>query len=617
MKINISICITISLFIYNITFAQSVRRAATEAGVDSVWQGINLPQGYTGKDVIIGITDWGFDYTHPVFFDTTLTRSRIIGVWDMFRSQGNPPEGYTYGVEYLDTSDILAAQCDTSNVYQYGYHGTHVASIAGGSGGGSRYRGVAFEAEFLFATFLVSEQAVTDAFNWMYRIACARGKRLVINMSWGLYYMDNLDGTGSLAHTMDSLSQLGVVFVTSGGNNGDVNFHLGRNFSQQQDTLRSQITFYAGAHDSLWGQSVSMTNSSQSHFSFALQYLNSQNETIGYTPYYSTTQNSYIDTFAVFNGDTIIYNVLTEASVGNHLRPQARLRVKKSNFNGKICLSVYAEDGEFHAWNVAELTNNVGNWGNDFTQPIKDTLWTAGDPHFGLGAPANIDPIITVAAHRSSFMVNGTLTGGEIASFSSYGGTIDGRMKPEISAPGVSVTAALSSHTNTFSGTVSSSVNFRGKKYNFTALSGTSMSSPFVTGVVALMLQANPKLTPQEVKNIITATAKQDKYTAKYGTERFGYGKIDAYRAVQKALETVHVSTASTPSCFLYPNPCSHRLTISCPCNTYIYIYNIQGQLIHSLYTEQDIINISTDTWPCGVYLLRTSRGYTQKIIKQ
>ena len=155
----------------------------------------------------------------------------------MFRSQGPHPEGYDYGTVYTDTADILAAMCDTSNVYQYGYHGTRVASIAGGSGGGSKYRGVAFEADLLFATFLVNEQAVIDAFNWMYQIAQSRNKRLVINISWGLYYMDNLDGTGRLSHTIDSLTGLGVVFVTSGGNNGDVNFHLGQNFTEKQDTM--------------------------------------------------------------------------------------------------------------------------------------------------------------------------------------------------------------------------------------------------------------------------------------------------------------------------------------------------------------------------------------------
>ncbi|MFM7388617.1 MAG: hypothetical protein ACKO5L_10720, partial [Bacteroidota bacterium] len=45
---------------------------------DSVHQGIDLPQGFTGKNVYIGVTDWGFDYTHPVFYDTALNQTRIV-----------------------------------------------------------------------------------------------------------------------------------------------------------------------------------------------------------------------------------------------------------------------------------------------------------------------------------------------------------------------------------------------------------------------------------------------------------------------------------------------------------------------------------------------------------
>ena len=50
--------------------ALSLKRFVVDGKVDSVWQGINLPQGYTGKDVIIGITDWGL--TTPILFSTTL-----------------------------------------------------------------------------------------------------------------------------------------------------------------------------------------------------------------------------------------------------------------------------------------------------------------------------------------------------------------------------------------------------------------------------------------------------------------------------------------------------------------------------------------------------------------
>ena len=90
-------------------------RAAIDGRVDSVRAGINLPQEFTGQGVIIGVTDWGFDYTHPVFYDTNMQNYRVLRAWDQFKTSGPAPEGYNYGTEYVGREALLAAQCDTSN----------------------------------------------------------------------------------------------------------------------------------------------------------------------------------------------------------------------------------------------------------------------------------------------------------------------------------------------------------------------------------------------------------------------------------------------------------------------------------------------------------------------
>ena len=65
--------------------------------VDSVHAGLNLPQAYHGEGVLIGVLDWGFDCTHPMFYDTTLTQSRIRGIWDQYRQAGPAPNSFGYG----------------------------------------------------------------------------------------------------------------------------------------------------------------------------------------------------------------------------------------------------------------------------------------------------------------------------------------------------------------------------------------------------------------------------------------------------------------------------------------------------------------------------------------
>ena len=90
---------------------------------DSVWKGFDLPKGYTGKDVIIGITDWGFDYSHPMFYDTLFQDTRILAAWDQYKTSGPSPAGYSYGTEYNNSNDLITAAVDTANIYSYSTHG--------------------------------------------------------------------------------------------------------------------------------------------------------------------------------------------------------------------------------------------------------------------------------------------------------------------------------------------------------------------------------------------------------------------------------------------------------------------------------------------------------------
>ncbi|MDR1181402.1 MAG: S8 family peptidase [Bacteroidales bacterium] len=575
-----------------------------------------MVKGFTGKDIIIGFTDWGFDYTNPVFYDTTLTDYRILRAWDQYRNAGPAPEGFNYGTELTGKDALLQAQCDTSNVYGYGYHGTHVASIAAGSGAETPYRGVAYEANLLFVTISVSEQAILDAFLWMYKVAQIEQKRLVVNMSWGLYYVDNMDGTGRVAQMIDSLSSLGVVFVSSAGNNGDVFFHLPHTFSPENDTLKSLISFAGNGGDAQWGQSVSMLSSPNTAFSFGLQMLNSNNEPIAMSPFYHTeTDNHYIDTFLIINSsDTVFYNAFIEKSNQYNNRPQARFRIKSNQYQS--ALIVVSDSGDFHAWNLIELSNGVGNWGGDFVSNNIEGF-SSGDAHYGIGAPAHVDCVISVAAHRSKVKnAAGRETEGDIAYFSSYGPTIDQRVKPEISAPGYQVIASVSSFTQPEIDRLSvvRSINFQGRAYNFIRLSGTSMSSPFVAGVAALVLQANPNLTPAQVKEILIQTAYSDEYTQRQGAERFGYGKVNAYQAVLKALETAslfHFETEKT-QLTLFPNPGTDVVYISVQADSRpitLELYDISGRQLQKQSIYSGVNTLDTKSFSAGYYILKFSNG--------
>ncbi len=595
-------------------------KAVHDMRADSVQLGLGLPESYTGKDVYIGVTDWGFDYTSPMFYDTAMQQTRIVAAWDQYKMSGPSPVGFGYGTEYNTPASLLAAGSDTANIYSYATHGSHVAGIAGGGGAGTAYRGVAFDSKFLFVTFLVDVAAVLDAWEWMYQKAQADGKRLVINMSWGLYHFGTLDGTSLLSQAITAYTDLGVVFANSAGNNGNVNFHLKKTFSN--NTLKSKIDFYSYASNAnMWGQSVHAWGEPGNSFANGIIVTNASNITLVESPFYSTdTTQNYIDTFLVAGVDTIWYNISADSAHYLNNRPQMRLRVKNTNTALKVILKSTALSGTVHYWNVTELTTDVGNWGMPFSVSGSGTV--AGDNLNGISEPSCSDDVISVAAYATQYQTSGTATaGGAIASFSSYGPRYDGGMKPDITAPGVNVISSMSSFTDA-AFTSSGSVDFNGRTYHFAKLSGTSMASPMVAGVSALILDANPYLSARQVKDIIMQTARQDNFTGVIpvgGSNRWGAGKINAYAAVQLALNTIGLTEVKDHfSWSIYPNPAMNEIKISSFNEAYqsIEIVDLFGKIICKTLNNYKV-NISD--LQSGTYWLRlTINGKIeqQKFIK-
>lgn len=579
-------------------------RARRDVRADSVQMGWGLPQAYTGKDVIIGVTDWGFDYTHPMFYDTLQQETRVLAAWDQYRNAGAAPSGFNYGVELEGSAALLSALGDTANIYSYNTHGTHVAGIAGGAGAGTAYRGMAPEAEFLFATFLIDAASVIDAYHWMKTKAEGLNKRLVINQSWGLYYMGTLDGQSLLSQAIDALSADGVVFCNSAGNNGDANFHIKKTFSQ--DTLLSRIVFdsYAG-NPNMWGESITIWGEPGQSFDAGLNLYTSVNVLIQAGPWWSSaTAPSYFEDVFIVGTDTIYYNVTVDAAHPLNGRPHMRIRVKNTHGSIKVALKATASSGTIHAWNVVELVNGVGNWGLSFL--TVGTQGVAGDANYSVSEPSCTSSIISVAAYSASYTNSvGIQAGGQIAPFSSLGPLITEARKPDIAAPGVNVASSISAWTDGAYSPVDY-ITFNGQQYDFARFSGTSMASPCVTGIAALMLDANPNLTPQEVKDIIMLTAREDSYTGNIpdeGSLQWGMGKINAYAAVLLALSTQVNEVNEGNHFMLYPNPSSgtlHHTWRFDQCPSDVFAYDLSGKCL-SLPAES---TWDLQQWPAGIYVI-------------
>ena len=124
-------------------------------------------------------------------------------------------------------------------------------------------------------------------------------------------------------------------------------------------------------------------------------------------------------------------------------------------------------------------------------------------------------------------------TRGDIATFSSYGTMFNGVTQPTVCAPGVNVVAAWNKYYNAYMfpdlTTYIDAMTWQG--YAYACLDGTSMACPTVSGIIALWLQANPKLTLADVKDILANSCDTDGFTAK-NPARWGYGKINAKKGL-------------------------------------------------------------------------------------
>jgi subtilisin family serine protease len=131
---------------------------------------------------------------------------------------------------------------------------------------------------------------------------------------------------------------------------------------------------------------------------------------------------------------------------------------------------------------------------------------------------------VTFAGPGGNLTIPG-LANGSLSGFSSRGPTRNGSMKPDIAAPGQVITAALSSGSEL--ATLPNLAQRRHPSGAYVTIQGTSMATPFVAGVIALMLQKNRKLTPEEVHQRLRATARRDAGTGPVWNAGFGWGKID------------------------------------------------------------------------------------------
>lgn len=401
----------------------------------------------TGKDVILAVIDSGIDYAHPDFRNSDGT-TRILELWDQTIENG------VFSREQINKALSFSNERERYEVCpsrDISGHGTHVAGICGGNGRASngRYRGVAYESEFLIvklgtpdANSFPRTTELMTAVDFCINRAIFYGKPVAINLSFGNNYGSH-SGTSLVESFLNEMSDRWRCSVVAGtGNEGAMALHTAGVIrksqtevvefvvSEYETTLNLQIwknyvDEFAVALIAPSGRRVGVIEARQ-----GIARLVAENTDIlvyyGEPSPYSIYQEIYLD--------FLPRNTYIDAGVWRiELIPQ------------KIVA------GNYDMWLP---TGGVLNLGTNFLLPREDTTLTI---------PSTAAKVITVGAYDG---LNNTA-----ASFSGRGYTRESnQVKPDLVAPGVDIISAAPGG-------------------GYVRRTGTSMATPFVTGSAALLMQ--------------------------------------------------------------------------------------------------------------------------------
>lgn len=507
--------------------------------------------GLTGRGVVVGVMDIGFDLNHPLLMTRDGSQCRVRRLWDQLdlTDQGHAvviDDSTHVGRQYI-TADELRTKDHACDAAISG-HGTHTATTAAGSGydGTSQltpYVGMAYDADLcLVANYTSNNKAlipedrlplynnVTDLLGFKYIMDYAQsvGRPCVINFSEGSY--DDFFENQLYAEVFNNhLIGPGRIICASAGNES---LYL-RHAEKPVGTPRA-------------GGFVNMPN----NYLYTMMHAARPPE-IELTFYLNdgSHQRFIIDTSAYTPGDEVTDTLtLTDNSEWQMIIHTDRFTYDADRWAAEMLIQGTADgqklDGTV-SLAVLDPDNDVSVnlYGSTFEfNSLDATLYHYTSDH-NILFPGTVSRVVTVGAtgHRTSVVTcNGEWldfnygANGERCSFSSVGPTASGLTKPDITAPGQNIIAGYSSqmleaqpdHYDCTRLMHVTQVN--GRRYPWVAISGTSMSCPVVTGIIAQWLEACPTLTPEQVKEIFSATAIHRKTTLSYPNNEYGHGDINA-----------------------------------------------------------------------------------------
>ena len=615
----------------SMSYGRKVQLRLTEAnkqtGVDEVHSGVGANKTpFTGKGVIIGDIDMGFEPNHLMFLDKD-GKSRF--------------KYYTANNMVYNTPEQIAAYTTDSSDDT---HATHVMGIAGGNYESESYSisGVATEADLAGASIEGYDTEIMKGIEDFVAYAKEHNKPLVINMSLG----DNCgphDDSDDLSQYINKvIDDKAAVICMASGNEGTNPIVQRKTFNSATDELRANLLcvhqYYGYSYES-----PSVYFKSEKPFSFSLVIYDNLSKKIikQYDPitgptiknYQSTEEKADPDYSQYFSG-TIRVSADNVKDRGYYYLQIASQRFQRKNSNVTIGYIVTGDEGQSvvaYADDATYLVDSFTPSAYSFPEytAAKDVTFDGTVSNMAAGTKA-----IIVGSYNSRdkgkysnnksyslYSFGETNVLGDVSSFTSWG-TVDGVSLPDIAAPGCSVESAISTYYQKAKREAyTKGVYYNGKTYYWSVEMGTSMAAPYMSGVAALWLEADPTLTNEDIKKIAKETAISDEYVknTKYPVQ-FGAGKIDAYNGLKYVLD--HKTTAlksvdaDKDMMFRQTGDNTYEAYVAGETAITVRLFDMSGSLVRESRSAGSTTSFSVAGMPKGIYAVELCGAKTSHKIK-